>query len=296
MNKVSTGLNGALALFGAAFIYSTFGILIRQLATMFGDGAQSAARFLLALVFITLFMSIKKEKAVLPKKAVIRASLLGITFGVVLLLFTISVNTTKIANSVFLLYAGSIISSLIIGTFIFKEKLTAIKIIAIVIALFGLLMYSNALLSVSIGVVTGFASGIFDGISNSLRKSLKGFSRNKLLQYQFAIGGAFLLLTTLITGEQIIKEVSLLPILVLIVFALLQVGLGNLLLYGFQHFDVNIGTVILSMELFFASIMGFLLFREVPTSKELLGGLLIFVASVLSAVDFKELFSKIKTS
>jgi len=77
-----------------------------------------------------------------------------------------------------------------------------------------------------------------------------------------------------------------------LVFALLQISLGNLLLYGFQHFDVNVGTVILATELFFASLIGLIFFREIPSTHEIIGGCFIFVASILSAVDVPALLRR----
>jgi len=288
----SDKIKGASALFTSAFIYSTFGILIRQMALMFGDGAQTAVRFGVAFVLILILNFIRKQSIYLPKRAVLKACLLGITFGCVVLLFTVSINNTKIANSVFLLYAGSMISSLVIGTLVLKEKLTIIKVVAIITAFFGLYMYSDAILVMSIGIITGIASGLFDGISNALRKTLKGLNRNAILTYQFVFSSLLAAIAMLVMGEVILKQILPLSILAVIIFAILQIGLGNLLLYGFQHFDVNVGTVILATELFFASLLGFLLFKEVPTSKEILGGMLIFAASIISTIDFKSFISR----
>lgn len=284
-------VRGASALFASAFIYSTFGILIRQMALMFGDSAQTAFRFGVAFIILLVFYRIRKQSLTLSKSAMVKASLLGIIFGCVVLLFTVSVNNTKIANSVFLLYAGSIISSLVIGTVWLKERLTPIKILAILVAFVGLYMYSNAILILSLGIVTGLISGVLDGAANALRKTLRGQNRNAVLSYQFAFSALFAALVLLFSGEAAVKEILPVSLLAGILFALLQIGLGNLLLYGFQHFDVNAGTVILASELFFASILGFLLFQEVPATKEFMGGGLIFLASVLSTIDVKKLFS-----
>lgn len=86
------------------------------------------------------------------------------------------------------------------------------------------------------------------------------------------------------------------PIVAGLIFAALLVGLGNLLLYGFQHFDVNVGTVILATELFFASLFGWVFFREVAAPNELIGGAVIFLASILSAVDLSALKKWAKAS
>jgi drug/metabolite transporter (DMT)-like permease len=289
----SDRLKGASALFSAAFIYSTFGILIRHMSIMFGDSSQTAARFGIAFIFILLLNFLRKQSIVLPKSQLVKACILGVTFGFVVLLFTISVNNTKIANSVFLLYAGSMISSLLIGTFLLKEKLTIIKAVALGLAFFGIYMYSDALLVMSTGILAGFASGLFDGVSNALRKTLKGINRNSVLTYQFLLSSLVATLAMVLFSDVIIKEVAVLPIVAMIIFAFLQIGLGNLLLYGFQHFDVNVGTVILATELFFATIIGFILFKEVPTSREIIGGVLIFIASILSTVDIKRMLKAV---
>lgn len=154
-------------------------------------------------------------------------------------------------------------------------------------------MYSDAILAVSVGVVAGVLSGVSDGISNGIRKTLKGVDRNTVLQYQFATGSLFALLIVVLSKQEVLIQASLVPIIATGVFAILQIGLGNLLLYGFQNFDVNIGTIIVASELFFATILGYLFFRESTTTQEFAGGVLIFSASILSAVDFKELTSSI---
>lgn len=283
---------GASALFGAAFIYSTFGILIRQMALMFGDSAQTAARFAVAFVFVLFLNLIRRQSFSLPKKSLIKSCLLGVFFGAEVLLFTVSVNNTKIANSVFLLYAASMISSFMIGTLWFKEKLTLTKITAIIIAFVGLYMYSDAIFVMSMGIVAGIASGILDGVSNALRKTLKDVKRNAVLTYQFIFSSLFACLAMIFSGEVMVKEIVFVSMLAVVIFAVFQIALNNLLLYGFQHFDVNIGTVILATELLFAAIIGFLFFKEIPTIKEVIGGGLIFIASVISVLNIKNIFAK----
>ena len=296
MKKTEDSFKGAFSLFGAALIYASFGLLIREMAKMFGDNSQVAFRFMVAFTALSVFFYIKKKVVKLPRAAIKNALALGVAFCVILLLFTISINNTKIANTVFLLYSGSIISSLLIGTLFLKEKLTPIKIVAIVLSLAGLAMYSSAILSLSIGVITAVLAGLVEGGANALRKQLKGYDRNTVLWYQFLIGSLVALGVVLLSGETIIKEVTLLPIIVGIIFGLLQIGLGNLLLYGFQHFDVNVGTVILACELIFAAILGWLFLSETPTGNEVLGGALIFIASIISTVDFKSLSKRLITA
>lgn len=283
---------GAGALLGAAFTYACFGLLIREMAVMFGDNAQTAFRFVAAFAILGFIALCIKRPVKLSRRTLLQIAGLGVAFFGVVLLFTISVNLTKIGNTVFLLYAGSIITSLLVGTLIFKERLTGMKLFAIALSLVGLAMYSSAILALSVGVVTAIASGVLDGVSNGVRKALKGIDRNTVLLYQYGFGAICALIALAIAPHDAIRSVSIFPIIVGIVFGALLVGIGKLLLYGFQHFDVNVGTVILATELVFALLIGWLFYQEVPTANELIGGIVIFVASIVSAVDFRALWRR----
>lgn len=283
--KPTTDIKGAGALLGAAFIYAAFGPLIREMSSMFSDNAQVAFRFTLAFIILGIVALFFKRPQRLRGRTLAKAALLGVAFCGVVILFTIAVNTTKLGNSVFLLYAGSILTSLLIGTLILKEKLTPVKIAAIVLALIGLAMYSAAFLALSLGVVAATLSGVLDGVSNGVRKTLKGVDRGSVLLYQYAFGAGMALLVLTFAPHDAIRTVSIWPLVVGVLFALAIIGVGNLLLYGFQHFDVNVGTVILAAELFFATLLGWIFFHEIPARNEVIGGLLIFMASILSAVD-----------
>ncbi len=285
----TTSTKGALALLSAALLYACFGLFIREMAHMFGNNAQVAFRFVFAFIFLAAIAVFIKRPVRLAGRTLAKAAFLGLAFCGVVLLFTVAVNLTTLGNAVFLVYGGSIITSLVVGTLVLKEKLTATKLLAIGLALAGLAMYSSALLSLSLGVVAAVGSGLLDGLSNSIRKTLAGVDRNSILLYQYAFGTVMALAVLAIWPQDAIRTISLGPIIAGLIFAGSLIGLGNLLLYGFQHFDVNVGTVILATELFFATLVGLIFFGEIPAPHELIGGFIIFAASILSAVDLKAL-------
>lgn len=296
MFNQSAKIKGAGALLGAAMIYATFGLLIRESSVMFGNNIQIAIRFLFAALVIVLFKLVIKRSLSLPRRDLLKTFALGAVFGLIVMLFTISVNETKVANSVFLLYAGSIITSLICGTVFLKEKLSPSKIIAIGVAVCGLAMYADNFLVLSVGIVAGFASGLLDGVGNFIRKSLKGVDRNLVILYSYAIGGVVALGAALFSGEQWINQVHTGSIIAMLVFVGLMIGISNLLLYGFQHFDVNVGTVILACELFFATVLGYVFLQESPTVTEIIGGVLIFSASALTVIDVRAIWPRVRQS
>lgn len=124
-------MKAGLALFGSSAIYASFGPLIRVLAEMFGDYAQVAARMGLAFIFLLIFALLFGRIRKLTRNQIISAILLGAASTGILVFFTMGVVQVKIATAVFLLYAASMISSLIFGTVFFKETLGIQKIIAL---------------------------------------------------------------------------------------------------------------------------------------------------------------------
>lgn len=218
-----------------------------------------------------------------------KSILLGLISTGIVVFFTISVTETKLATSVFLLYVASLITSLVLGTLLYKENLTAQKILALLLAIGGLWIFSGMAFALTFGGAMALLSGLFEGIGNIARKSLKGVNKTNVLLYQFSSTAIFAsIVMLLLPAEPIIKTVSFWAIVAVIVFGILQLALNNLLLYGFHHFDVNIGTVILTLELVFASIIGLVFFGETLALNEILGGALIFVASITSAWEFKK--------
>jgi drug/metabolite transporter (DMT)-like permease len=281
---------GGFALFGAAIIYAMFGLLIRAMAQMFGDNTQVAIRFgLVALVLVVILLARRMTLRVVQAE---RSKLVAFSVGCVVLvaLFTYAVTLTTIVESVFALYAGSMVTSLLIGTLYLKESLTKLKVVALLVALGGLVVYSDGSLILSLGGFAAFGAGVLDGVTNTLRKTLHRVGRLQVQFYQNAVGAVCAVLFALVSSEQAFTGyVALWPILATVLFVFMMIGLGYMLLYGFQHFDVNVGTIILATELFFATVLGVIFFREVPSWHQILGGLMIFIASILTLGRFGSL-------
>lgn len=287
----TTKSSSFLVLLMSAAIYASFGVLIRQLDKGFGEYFQITARSIIAVLVLGIIILATKTTLRVKRAHLGRTIAFAISFPLVVILFTLAVLNIKIANAVLLLYGGSLFSSLLIGTFFFKEKLTTQKIVSLILVIIGLAIFTQIWLGVVVGLgfVLGLLSGIADGVTNSIRKHVKDLPRNTLLFYQYLTSAVLSLALALITNEKLVTQWSFWPVVTAIVFGFLLVFLGRLLMYGFAHADVNIATVTLASELLFSVVLGFLFLHESPTSYELLGGIIIFSASVLSGLDLKKL-------
>lgn len=276
---------GAAALFLAAVLDTGLALGIRELQAMFSDAGQYAARLLLLTASVVLLGLLLRRSLTLPRQAAGRAVILGLTSAATVVLFVVAINATKVANAFFLCYGGSILASVLLGRLLFAERPSRSQWAAVAVSLAGLSAYADVLTVLSVGAVAGVLSGVADAMANSARRSLAGFDRWGVLLYSYAAGAAIgLLLVTQMTGP-VVREVSWWPTTVLVLLVVVGIGMSQLLLYGFAHTPLGAGTIILASELFFAAIAGWLLYSEVLSLREAVGGLLVFIAAVLSAVD-----------
>lgn len=289
MKESRPSFSGGSALLATAFIYGLFSILFRAMDKMFSVTAQTTVRTALVLAVLFGFNWFTHRLQKIPRPALYRLILLGIVITGLLLLFTYAVTNTKISTTISVQYAGIIATSFLLGGLLFKEKLTFAKVIALLLAGCGLAMYAGTGLALNLAILAAFASGIFDAIANALRKSLGAYnlSRTLLLQYQYMVALVCMAAITIVAGGDLVKDVSLTAILATIIFVGLLIVSGNLLFYGFKHFDVNAGAIILASEIFFAAVLAYLFFDEVPTAGEATGACLIFAAAILSTVNVK---------
>jgi len=285
-------VKGAGSLLAAAFTVASFGVLVHFASQSFGIGMQSTLRGLFASLFIGAVILARKKLAKLDRKQLVLVILVGIGGFGTLVFFSTAVNETKVATAAFFLFSTSIISSSIIGVLLFKEKATSNVLIAIILACVGLLIYADSFTgSTSLfGILTGIGAGLCDSFSNTLRKSLKGTDRNTVLFYQYGVSAIASVCLIFIIGEKAITHLSFWPIFAIILLSVLTLIMGKLLLFGFSHFNINTGSVLLSTQIFFAIILAWIFFQDKPTIAEIIGCSLVILASSFTLIDTRKLF------
>lgn len=286
MNK-----NGFFALLITAFILGTFGIWIRELEKSFGNTAQVIVRSGFASLTIILIILFRKVKFQIPKRSYKYLLGFSIVFPLSIIAFTVSATSIKVSNSLFMLYVGSILATYLWGRFAFGEKLTLKKVISIVLLVLGLyiFVYPFSAETLSLGVLMGLASGLFEGSAHAFRKFLKDIPREVIVFFQSASGVIVGFILFAFSKEPFINELSISAIVVGVLFGVLLVAIGYLLAYGFANYDVNIGTIILASELLFALIINYIVLQEVPTTNELVGGTLIFAGAIFTSIQLDKL-------
>lgn len=285
--KALEKFEGFFALLGAAVTYACFGVWIKVLDETFGRYTQIFARSFIAIIVLLILLWAGHESLRIKRTDYKRAGLFAIGFPMIIIFFTLAVLHGKTTNAVMLLYAGSLLSAFLIGTFYFKESVTRQKVVAILLVLIGLLLFTRPWQGfvLSSGLIFGLLAGFSDGYTNSLRKLVQDLPRNTILFYQYSLQTIVSLLLIVFTRETIIKDLRLNGIVVALIFGILLVVLGRLLLFGFQRIDVNLATVVLSLELVFSVILSSIFLHERPQAHELIGAAFVLSGSIAAGLE-----------
>jgi drug/metabolite transporter (DMT)-like permease len=279
---------GYLSLLLAAVIYSSFGIYIRVLNQELNAYQQIFFRGFIGFVLASLLaLNLKKKFSV---KRVSKPILFGymVTFPFSVILYVFSILSTKIATTLFGYYVGTLLFSLLIGRVIFKEPIHIIKKLSMGLTFLGLIAYTYPLSvqTFNVGLILALIAGFFDSIANALRKYVAGKIDRIILVVLQLLGMAMVSLPfVLLTLDKGIPTISPLSWLVGLWFGLMLLAINYLLLFAFSRFDLNLGTIVLSSELFFAAVLAYFVFGETIKPQELAGAILIVFATGLVGLD-----------
>jgi len=277
---------GILALIGLAFTYASFGFFTRYLSLSFEFFQQLYLRILAGLIIGFLIFG-KNFDFSKFKKITLNEWLLLIfraaayyLFGAAL--FNKAVLLTKISTVAFI---GSIPMTAILGFLILKEKVTTKKIFFITLSFIGIMIISISDFSdfsLGQGEILALMSVFFVSLSIVFRKyQTKLLNNVEITQIQLFIAFIFIFITSLLMKEG-------LPINNWnenVLFIVSTAGLANVLMifftnYGFEYVKTSIAANILTLEMFFALLIGLLIYQEIPSLKEILGGVLILFSVI----------------
>lgn len=275
-----------LALLFAGIAYGSFGIWIRLLSHDLSTYQQILARNVLGFLFSIGVVYLFKQKWDFKKVKIKYVILYAISFPIAQVFYTLSILSTKLEITTFAFYAASFIFSFVVGKVFFSDKINFVKIVSLALAFLGVFVLSFKTFStglLNLGFIFGFFGGAFDSTTNAFRRFLAGkVERFVLVAIQMLGGIAVAIIFMFIFKQVIPTSISLTTVLVAILFGFLLLALNFLLNYGFQDFDLNLGTILLSTELVAAPIFGLLIFKEIPSQTDIIGGLLILGAIIIS--------------
>ncbi len=281
----SNRLKGSVALLVLTMLYGVYGVYNRMIGSFFDPFAQQWIRNGLVAVIAVLIIILLRQKPFRIRREDIPWIAVWLLSGswVMVALF-IAFNHLYLSTVYFLFYSTMIISGVVCGSIFFREKMSVYKIASVLFSFIGLgLIYSltvsqDDLVYVILSLGVGIALGFWNTIS-------KKFS-DHYSEVQIVFWDALAALTVGLIGFAVLGEAM--PLFTwnvswmwLIIYSLTQVATVGLLVYGFKQLEAQVGSLILPIEIIFATLFSYLVFGEVPSVMALVGGSSILVGALL---------------
>lgn len=287
MNKYSERQKGLIALLLLAIIYGILPLIPRFLSTSFQLMQQVYLR-IFAGFLISLFIFRKQinfgKILKMPLKEwtiiVLRAAIYYL-FGVVL--YTQALLLTKISNVVLI---GAIPSTAVLGFIILREKATLPKLLLVLLSTLGVFIISvknfSNLFSLGQGEVMALFSTFLASLGFISRRWHGKDLNDREISTLILFFAAFLIfLISTIKGEGLpVSNWNWGIFLALLLGGFLIAAISFLMNYGFSRVNAVLGSNIIATEPVFAIFFAFLVFRELPVVKEVLGGLFIVGSAI----------------
>jgi len=281
---------GFFSLLACGLILAVFGLLVRVLNQYIGNFTQVGMRMLLAGIIVIPVLLNKKISLKINCVNPFLFLALVLSFPLYIVFFTISINNTKIVNSFFYLFTSTMLTSYLLGSLFFKEKINFQKIVVAILSIIGLLLFMLPFGSNKgfIGEIAGIIGGILYGISHATRKYYANkIDRWVIIFYQMVSGVIISFPFVFFLKEFAHNQWVFNSILLILIFAIGLVLIQVLLFTGFANFKLNLGSIVLASQLVFVQLIGVLILHEIPTNLEVVGSILITVSVIFSNIEIK---------
>jgi drug/metabolite transporter (DMT)-like permease len=275
---------GFFALVFATLFFGSYGILYRFIGTDFGIFFQGWVRAIVILFFLSLYIFYSKHWRSIEKIDYKWFVLMAVP-GVLSFLATfVAFNNLVIGTALFIFYACSTIGGYLLGFFIFREKITQIKIISLIICLVGLLIISsfsiekNDLFYLFLTAFAGFSSASWNIFSKKISSK---YPFAEILFVNFIISFAVNLLLSLYFKDAISLPVFSISWISVFLLAIVTLCAASLTIYGFKHMQAQVGSLVMLLEIVFGTFFAWLFFKETLTPLSVVGGAFIIFGVAL---------------
>lgn len=275
----------------AGIMFGSTGIFVRTLTE---NGVDSTTllflRFSIAVLYILLAILLTDKNLLkLNKEDITLFALCGLCILGLNLCYNSSINTVPLSLAAILLSTAPVFV-LIFEYFLFKEKITPIKVLCVILVLVGCtlvtgLLEENSIDISLIGIIAGIGSAIFWAIySVTSRKSID------MGRHTFTILFYSLITITIVTipftsFTQIANFISLNPgfnILFLLLHSLVSFALPYIFItISLNHIDAGTAVILCSGEPITALAFGMIFYLEMPTILMVCGVFITIFALIL---------------
>jgi len=253
--------------------------------------------FLLILPFVILHKKTRVELVNLPHSTLLLMVGIGFILAAHFALWITSLDLTSVASSVILVTAHPLLVGPV-SHFFFKEKLSSINALGIVLSVIGviILVYGNYGFATGLDTIEGNILAILGGIGAGLyilggRKMRKSVSICSYAFVVYAVGTIALFILCLIFNAPVVN-LSLKDYGIIFLMAVVAGIFGHTLYnWSLKHVRASLASVVLLGEPIGSSLLAFVLpwIQQIPSYYTMLGGTIILFGIYLTAKKASEL-------
>lgn len=275
---MSNQLKGILLMTLAMLIVPSVDGLAKALTAHYSPYLVSFARYAVAAAVVTpLTMSLKGGNF-LPRRHRIVPHIMRTVFLVTgMTCYYIAITKIELATAVSAFFIGPIVATPL-SVLILKEKLNAIKVVAVVLGFAGTLFITHPSGSMEPGVLLALASGTFFGFYMIATRLASGETPPlQSLTFQCLFGAVLMLPQAIITW-QTPQPGDIWMIIAMGTISPLSHGLS---IAAFRYADASTLSPLVYLELASVSFIGYYFFNEVPSLSVWIGAATIIASGLL---------------
>ncbi len=290
---MSDKYKGVGALLLAATLYGSLGIFSRFIGFAIPIFYQQFVRFLLTLIILFIFLAKQRSWKNVQNKDWAWIILRGVGGLISFVGVYVAFLYLDFGTNYFVSYASATIGGYLLGKILCGEKINRIATISLFIALCGLyVVYSaNVDLTKTPFIILSFIAGVGTAIWNVVSKKISNtYSNLQIVFLDTAFGAIVCLIISLFIREQWTLPSANYIWLALVLLTFVQIGTNIFVVFGFKRVEANLGSLILLFDIVAGLAFAALLYKEIPSTLTLVGGLLIVIAISLPSIWCSRLF------
>ncbi|NIO44502.1 MAG: EamA family transporter [Candidatus Aenigmarchaeota archaeon] len=271
-----------IGLFIATLIYGFINLLYRFVGDINYLSVAFFILFFSTIIMLPILKLSKKLREVKSLKKLKLILILGFSQALTWFLIYFAVVNTSIINAV-LGFMTTPVFVVILSPFILKEHINKKIMIALILALLGILLIFDPRKLIQfiapLGIISGILAGFSFGTNNILGRKLKDhYSPTSLTFLGSFIGTIFMFPLFLLSGSNIPNTISM---SVIFLIALAGIVGAILIFYGLKYVIAQSASIILLLEPLVSIIAALIVFFEIPQPLTILGGVLLLSADVI---------------
>lgn len=291
-------MNGAnkskLSLILSMFIFGTIGIFRRYIPLP--SSLLAMARGAIGVVFLLIFMALKKEKLKLReiKDKILLLCISGVFIGFNWILLFEAYNYTTVATATLCYYMAPVFV-IMASPFLFKEKLTLKKIICVIVALAGMVLVSGVIetgfsgAGEFKGVLLGLGAAVLYATVVLMNKKTAGVPAYTKTVIQLGSAAIVLLPYTLLTENLAELTFEPLTIIMLLVVGVVHTGWSYALYFGsMDNLKAQTVAIFSYIDPVVAIILSALILNEAMSIFGVIGAVLVLGSTMISELPSKK--------